>query len=184
MEKATFDQYLELGQMIKRGELDRQTVQALIEGRMAARSGETSYTITLDRSMSLGDMIAAGKYDSVNGHITEKKFPIERQEGKSEVEVILVHFDKVLTTTQVKSEFERRGLQPAKIENLLALGTAHPDLQRDFPIAALGSALQPSGGDLDSPYLGGDGDERDLDLDWYNPDVEWDGYWRFLAVRK
>ncbi|MEK9177433.1 MAG: hypothetical protein AAB923_04010 [Patescibacteria group bacterium] len=35
--KATFDQYLRLGEMIQNGSLDRETVQALIEGRIEIR---------------------------------------------------------------------------------------------------------------------------------------------------
>jgi len=38
MDKATFDQYLELGQMIKRGEIPRAIMQAIIEGKVVVRS--------------------------------------------------------------------------------------------------------------------------------------------------
>lgn len=38
MNKATLEQYLHLGSMIKAGELDRQSVQAIIEGRLATPS--------------------------------------------------------------------------------------------------------------------------------------------------
>jgi len=144
----------------------------------------TSYKVMVDYSMSLEDMIAAGKYDFVNGYITTTNFPIDREEtGKEDVEVILVCLGESLTTEQVKSEFYRRGLKPATIMELLALGASHPELQREFSILALGSSLR-NRGHLYFPYLYTIVDGRGLDLDWFDTGLKFGELWRYLTVRK
>lgn len=202
MRKATLSQLLQVGNMVESGALDRETVQAIIEGRIqivepALSWGfETSYILTLDRTitMTLGDLIVAGKYDSVNKDITPDRFPLapssarlERtngETGKEEIEVVLVYLDKRLTINQVKNEFDRRGLKSALIDILLAFGAAKPELQREFPIMALGSVWRSPDGGLHSPCLGRNVHGRNLNLHLYHPGQEWSEGWRFLAVRK
>lgn len=189
MEKATIDQYLELGQMIKRGELTKPFVQAIIEGRVfvrepAPKGSEVVYALTIDRSQTLGDLISAGKYDWVNDDITQENFPVPSKDGTEEVEVVLVHLDECLTTDQVKAELDRRGLKPASIVELLALGSAHPELQREFPLVALGSSWRHPDGYVYVPELWDDHGKRKLSLDYVHPGDTWDESNRFVAVRK
>lgn len=75
----------------------------------------------------------------------------------------------------------KAGFRPALIEDLLALGAEYPELQKQFPIVALGSVWQDPGGRRRVPYLRWDGGGRDLDLYWFGDD--WDERWRFAAVR-
>jgi hypothetical protein len=59
---------------------------------------------------------------------------------------------------------------------------AHPELQRQFPIVALGSVwVNPVGGAY-SPYLSSWFDTRELDL--FLHDFDWADSCRFLAVGK
>lgn len=116
---------------------------------------DSSYSIAVDYSKSLEEMISASKYTKMSKEITTERFPVA-DEGQVETEIILVHFDfdpqdsqfqYNLTSYYVIKEMEQRGLVPAKIEHLLALGAEHPDLRCEFPIIALGSIW------LD-PYVG------------------------------
>jgi hypothetical protein len=159
-------------------------VQALKAVLEKPHGSEMVFTLTVDCSQTLTDMIAAGKYDWVDKNITPENFPLEPKEGIERVEVVLVHLDKMLTTDQVKVELDRKGLKPATIVELLALGAAHPDLQREFPVMALGSAWRDPDGNLYSPSLYEDGDQRDLLLHWCNAGSRWGEDSRFLAVRK
>ena len=112
-----------------------------VDSRFAAvRKDEAppAFQVTVDYSQPLETMIKTGKYDWVDEKATSKNFPVEG-EGQVDVEVILVHFDRYVTTEEVEAEFEKRGLRPARIEELLALGAAHPDLQREYYIVSLGS---------------------------------------------
>jgi len=126
-------------------------------------------------------MITVGHYDSVNTDIIADHFPV-KGEGKKETEVVLFHFGKTTTSGQVISEMEKAGCRPAQIEELLALGASQPDLQKQFPIVALGSVWRDSDGHRDVPYLHWGGVGRDLLLRWFGRG--WTEDYRFLAVRK
>lgn len=139
-----------------------------------------SFKVTVDYTLDLVAMIAAGKYDWTNNDITAKNFPIKGK-GSVEIELLLVHLNRYATTKEVEAEMGKRGLRAATIAELLALGAAHPELQRGFLIVALGSrcVLDDDGS---VPVLYGSDDGRALDL--YHDDSEWDVRCRFLAVRK
>ena len=142
---------------------------------------EASYQVTVDYSQTLAQMVKAGKYDWVSSRITQEYFPLKGK-GAVEAKVELVHLDKVVTTKEVLAELDRLNLRPANIEELLAFGAKHPELQKQFPIVALGSVWRDSDGYRLVPCLGWLGSERDLGLRWFG--CAWSGYYRFLAVRK
>ena len=144
-------------------------IQALIEGRR----------ITIDYGLTLADMIAAGRYDWTNSDITAKRFPLNGG-GKVDVAVELVHFDRSISSDDAIAEMRRRGLRPATLAELLAYGAKFPEEQCKFPIVALGSVTAVDGYRF-VPYLCGVGSKRDLYLYWW--DVDWNGDYRFLAVR-
>jgi hypothetical protein len=87
-----------------------------------------------------------------------------------------------MTSEQVIVEIDKAGYRPAKIEELLALGEAQPDLQRQFPIVALGSVWRDSDGSRYVPYLSSSAAERGLSLHCFGRD--WSGLYRFLGRRK
>lgn len=139
------------------------------------------YTVTVDYGVSLADMIAAGKYDWTNSDITAKHFPV-KGEGKAEVEIQLVHFDRVMESDDVIRELDRQGLRPAAIEELLAFGAKYPDMQREFPIVALKTVWQHANGNRLVNCLRRYGSERRLSLYWFG--FRWHEFYRFAAVRR
>lgn len=160
-----------------------------------------TYQVSVDYTRTIDDMIAAGKYDWKNNDITEENFPIQRQPASvpaiedglyrtppgvqnNGIKTVLVHLNKVVSTAEVLRHMDELGLQPARIEELLALGEQHSNLQLDFPLVALGSVWVRSGRDRAVPYLGSYGSERDLILRWGDPDGRWGEDCRFLAVSK
>lgn len=140
-----------------------------------------TYSITVDYSLSLADMIKAGRYDWVNDDIVANHFPVS-DNGKTEIEMHLVRFNRTIESEKAIAELDNMGLRPASIEELLALGAQCPDLQREFPIVALGSVWRPSGGCPPVPYLWFYSGKRGLRLRWF--DDGWDDSYRFAAVRK
>ena len=100
-------------------------------------STEGTFPIKIDYSKSLDEMISVGHY---KGHIPEmiKGYPLSG-EGVHEKKLILVRIDGEMYIDSVRIVFMQRGLRAAYLEELLALGEQHPDLQRRFPIMALGS---------------------------------------------
>ena len=144
------------------------------------------FRVAVDCTMSLAEMIAAGRYDQVDSGITPERCPIQG-EGKVERELVLVHFGRVMTTDEPLAELDCRGLRPAKFEELLALGVAHPELQREFPIVAFGTSFVDGNGTRCFACLDGCDGERTLDLDYgvlIPPAHGWAGDFRFLAVRE
>jgi hypothetical protein len=129
-------------------------------------------------------MIADGKYDWKDDDITEENFPIPKEmKGKKvEISTKLFNFDRGISCEDAKKEMDKGGFRPATLFEQQAFAQKHPDLQRQFPIVALGSVWTDAGGHRVVPCLGvGDG-RRGLSLSWLGSG--WIARYRFLAVRK
>jgi len=98
----------------------------------------TKFPVLVNYGFNLVEMIERGKYDWKNDEITPKNFKIEGS-GEIPVDLVLVHFGESITTQDVKQRLSDQGLVSAKIEHLLAFGARYPELQRKFPVVALGS---------------------------------------------
>jgi len=180
---------------MKYGELNLGQVEAIVnklggmEGVQRFLSGELVlkapdhpvYGVTVDYGLTLAQMIELGKYDWTNNNITVDHFLV-KGEGKREVQVVLFHFNKVMAFDNVVATMKQEGFGPARIEHLLALGAKQPELQRQFPIVALGSVWRSSAVDRRVAYLGWGGAERGLGLYWC--ECDWGGCCRFVAVRQ
>ena len=77
---------------------------------------------------------------------------------------------------------DEAGYRPATLAELLALGESQPELQRQFPIIALGSVWRGAFGRRRVACLYVPGYGRRLNL--YYLDNDWRAHCRFLAVRK
>ena len=141
-------------------------------------------TYVVDCTLSLEEMIEAGKYDWVNSDITAKRFPI-KSKGADEWEFKMFHFDRNISSENaiagIQADDVANPWQPAGIEHLLTYGKNNPEEQRKYPIVGLGSV-----GGVDGlrfvPCLSGDGSGRGLGLGWWGGG--WGAHYRFLAVRK
>ena len=142
--------------------------------------------LPVDYNMSLDQMIAAGKYDWKNSDLNAKNFPITG-EGIQEFELELVHPNCNISSENATKEMEKDSDPEnpwfaAKTEHLLAFGAAFPELQRKFPIVALGSVAEIPGG-LRVPCLHGDDSQRFLYHLCCSGDV-FASCHRFLRVRR
>ena len=154
------------------------------DGNSATELVEENIILTVDYSCTLQGMIDAGNYAWQNSDITEKHFPLpaELSGQKTTISSKLFHFDRDISSKDAISEMEKAGYRPATLAELLALGEAHPELQKEFPIVALGSVWRVGDGVRLVPVLGFDGDGRGLGLGWL--DDGWDVNYRFFGVRK
>ena len=125
-------------------------------------------------------------YDWTSPFLTVGSFQATpRGKGKVRKEVCWFVFDPVVSSEEAQRRIETSGkFLVADLWELNALGTAKPDLQRQFPIVGLGSGWRPPEGDVGIPVLFGGGSGRRLDLRWGVPDDGWVSGFRFLAVRK
>jgi hypothetical protein len=140
-----------------------------------------TYPLSVDYGRSVEDGVKTGRYDWVNSGITSRNFPTKRK-GTAEVAVELVHFNRYISTDEALRELDRMGYRPAELHELLAFGEKYPEVQREFPVVALGSVWRDWNGDRDVPCLYGDGSTRRLGLGWV--ERGWDGVYRFAVVRK
>ena len=120
------------------------------------------------------------EYDWKNDDLTDKNFP-SVEKGEKEVEFTLFHFGKSMTSEEAISKMEKSGYRSATIKELLSFGNKYPDLQREFPIVALGSVAKLDGGQCVGS-LDESCSERGADLHSYG--IAGGGRSRFLAVHK
>jgi len=146
-----------------------------------SESGTETLELAVSYELTVEDLVTAGKYDWSNDDIISGNFPTDRK-GKFEGKAYIVHCGRFISSEDVLAELDKMGLRAAELHELLALGVQHPDKQRDFIVAALGSVWQRPSGDRSVPYLGGWSDRRGLFLGWL--DGDWYEDCRFLAFRK
>ena len=148
---------------------------------VSAQQGQSNdLKIVVDYDLSLQEMIAAGQYDLVNDDITPERFPVI---GKGVMQLIpqLVHFNRNISSDDAEKELDKKGLRPATLAELLAFGKTYPEVQRKFPVVALGSVAEING-DRFVAYLDRGGSGRSLGLRYR--DRAWRAYCRFLAFPK
>jgi hypothetical protein len=158
---------------------DDQLVADLADRIVGAQSD--TYSLTIDYTKSVEQMLADGGYDYKNPDITSHHFRHEAT-GKVVVVAQLVHFDRFTSTDDALKELSKRGLRPATMAELLAFGSKYPDVQRQFPVVALGSVWANRSGDRYVGSLSGDASGRYVGRDWFGGG--WHSRCRFLAVRK
>lgn len=140
---------------------------------------ETKVVGAVTKVTTLADMITAGKYDWVNSDITEANFPMPSLLVLGS-DPKLYHFDRDISSKNAIKEMAKDGYRPATIWDLLDYGAKNPELQRQFPIVALGSVCEVRGFRVVT-YLGRNDSKRNLSLYWIGYD--WGRVFRFLAVR-
>lgn len=140
-----------------------------------------AYSLIINYDLSVEKAIKAGKYDWVNSDITSDHFP-SMETGEKEVSIELIYFGRDMGTDDVLRELDKMSLRPANLKELLALGEKFPDIQREFPIIALGSVWRDRYGYRGCAFLLRGGSMRSLSLDWLL--VRWREFCRFAAVRK
>lgn len=140
--------------------------------------------LDVDLGLTLEQMIAAGRYDWVNGDIVKSGEFKPAGDGVLRLEAALLGFDRnvsseaaIKTAGSIDAE---RPWQVAGISALCAFGAKHPDEQRKKWIVGLGSVGQVRGHRL-VPVLYRDDAERNLRLRGWVGD--WNDCYRFLLVR-
>lgn len=140
------------------------------------------FTLVVDYGRSVKDGVVAGKYDYADSKISDYCFPpTEYERGAKGQFFMIYHFGIRVDYQYVIAEMEKDGNRPATLRELLALGEAKPDLQRQFTINALGSEFVSYPGHA-MAYLWGYGSKRYLHLRYYKDSYTSNQY--FLAVSK
>lgn len=162
----------------------------LLDGkRDITRVADALQTILDETVITLAERIAACKLNWFNDNILKWRREDQPSEPRGEVE--LLDLGRRISTEDALAEIERRGYDPATIEELCDFGTKNPEAQRKNPIVALGSVFvdpsrpsrsSPFRGTRCSPYLLEVGAGRGLDL--FSRDRDWLGDCLFLVIRR
>lgn len=112
---------------------------------------EQVFPVTIDYSLTLAEMIEAGNYDDDYCHKDIVEMYDVKGEGIVNAEIVLYpyswftscfnsHTDAYpIRATKVQGDLSAMGFRSAKIEELLGLGSAHPEVQKEYQVNALGS---------------------------------------------
>jgi len=161
------------------------TIKAV--AKLIAEAGQAAvgiFHLVVDYTLSLSDLIALGGFDRVNPNITAEHFSAKGK-GKQKVKVELWHPNKYFSNgDEVIAELKtaKPGYRFATLWELITLAINQPDLQRQFPIAALGSIWLQAAGDRLFAFLDGSDSECDLYLGRLGFDFL--VHWRFAVVRE
>lgn len=152
---------------------------------------ENEFVLTIDYSRTWDEMIAAGNYDAFASNI-RYGFPyglrLEDSRITVKVRAKLFKFDDWITRDQAIVELAILGYRFANLPELLALGEADPELQRQFSIIALAepwvnySSVDEENSVRVAPYLGFDYLGRRLGYEYADRKIN--PKYRFLAIRK
>ncbi|MDQ1281733.1 MAG: hypothetical protein QG630_84 [Patescibacteria group bacterium] len=108
-------------------------------------------TIIVKPGISFKERILAGNYSWINYLLTESDFP-NKPIIVGEWAFRLIHRNKNIEFEEAQRLCLCDGWQTARFEHLLALGEKFPEMQKEFPIVALGSLFNIQGGS-DVPIL-------------------------------
>ena len=142
-----------------------------------------SFTLVANYGTKLEDQGKEGRYDYVNPNFTSANFPTELTGTVNLENGRLVHFGRDMSTEAALKKLDEMGLRPGNAHELAAFGIKFPEVQRDYPIVALGGKRWQSPDDGEcvaylSRWLG----ERELGLSVVADD--WCVSYRFLAFPK
>ncbi len=147
----------------------------------AASRRRDIFPVAVNYDLPVEEAVQAGDYQAVHMGIVSKNFP-SRKKGQAELEIVLVRFDRRMTSEDVLRELDEEGLRAAELHEFLAFGAKYPDVQRKCSVVGLGSVWRDRKKYRNVPCLYTASEGRYLDLRWW--DDAWYSYSRFAAVRK
>lgn len=141
------------------------------------------YPVVIDYGRELQEVGKEGEYDYLNPNLTSEHFPTQRT-GEAKATITAINFGRIMDSSDdVVAELDKLGLRPAETIEQAALGSQHPEVQRELTyVVALGTSWANPGGHRLVGYLYGSPDHRYFDL------YRWNGRWRdccwFAAAAK
>ena len=200
MRKATLSQVLEFGRMCESGDLDRETVQAIIERRFTLTAdkvgseverplGENEYRVPVsydmprDKEKLESEFSKDGVSELFYGNYVWQPHSscAEIDQTPGERIMLVKHFGRDTTSKANIAEMDKLGYRPATHLEAYAFAKVNPELQRQFWIVALGSSTMHGDDRCVAVLLSGSG-RRVFGAGWF--DFEWYSGVRFLFVRK
>jgi hypothetical protein len=142
---------------------------------------EAPYRIEIGDGRTTEALVQAGGYAYAHSCVSSDNFPARPHAGRRVREIVLIQFDREVTSEDAIVEAARRGLERPMYEDGLYFGAAHPDAQRGGPIVFLHDPWFGFFGRRDVLSLWENAGRRELGLEGF--DARWNVSWRFAFVR-
>jgi hypothetical protein len=140
------------------------------------------FPVIADYDLSIEKMLKAGRYGDVDSDITSAHFP-SSERGKRRVNVLAANFLGDIDSDKVLRVFQRKGLRPLTLRELLALASQYPHLADEGTIIiALGSTWKGRAGVNNVVALSSNNGTEKISLCWTGVFTGAD--YRFVAVRE
>ncbi len=104
---------------------------------MAGGRATDIYRITTGDGRSTEELVEAGNYGYAHSCVNSENFPARHFCGKRVREVVLVEFDRNVTSEEVMTEAAQLRLERPTYEDALHFGIEYPDVQRQRPVVFL-----------------------------------------------
>jgi hypothetical protein len=140
--------------------------------------------LTVNSDKTIEQAIEDGNYYWKNSDITVEHFPVTQKPTQKKTEVIakIFHFNCNMNHVDIALEMDKENYRTADTMELLVLGATYPELQKKFPIIALGSLWHDVYRNYCVPCLFSFNDKRRFYLAWFVK--EWNTNFYFLGIRR
>lgn len=145
------------------------------------RQAKNLFRITVGDGRTTEGLVRDGRYDYANSYIISQNFPM-RSRKPGVKEVVLLEFDRDVTSEEAIAEATRQGLERPTYEDALYFGIQYPDVQRERLVVFLHEPWRDPNGYLFVVCLWRRIGRRGLDLRWFG--LRWGRGSRFAFVRK
>jgi hypothetical protein len=162
------------------------------------------YTVQVDYSQSVENLLKAGQYNWSYYQVTSSNFP-STENGQGTISAVLVPYSPGASLEYLLNG-PAAGMRPATLKELLAFGQAYPDVQRKLPVIALGSSARlevptyrEERDDVEGvmpiiivtrkveelyPVLGGGLPGRTMNLEWFDDPVIYPAYYALFVKKR
>jgi hypothetical protein len=139
------------------------------------------YRVTAGDGRSTEELVEAGKYGYAHSCATSENFPARQLARRPVREIVLLEFDRDVTSVEAIAEAGRHGLEQPMYEDALYFGAEHPDVQRERPVVFLHDPWVGYFGRRDVLCLWSNAGRRELGLEGF--DDPWTPDYRLAFVR-
>jgi hypothetical protein len=138
------------------------------------------YRITTGDGRSTEELVETGAYGYAHSCVTSENFPARRFAAPRVRQVVLLTFDRVVTSAQACDAAREAGLERPEYEDALYFGIEHPEAQQEGPIVFLHDPWVGYFGRRDVLCLWTNAGRRELGLEGF--DDQWTASYRFGFV--
>lgn len=144
MAKPTSRQMQEFWAQVEKGRVTTINFQEFItdpEWKSIFEVFDETYRVNVDYTKSVQAMLELAKFDSIYKNLTFDDVKVEGK-GQKKIKVRIISLKGATEIQTLKEKLRERKMRLATFEELLTLAASHPDLQRKFSIASIGTTIE------------------------------------------